>query len=132
MKEETIPVTKETVIGETAKIKIDGYRFVTMTCVELDEKQIDVIYHFDKNLQLKHFRLTSLKDTLIPSISVVYQSAFLVENEMQDLFGVHFDNLFIDYRRTLYFEGETSAVPFCKFTVKRTDKAAPAGIQAET
>ena len=132
MKEETIPVTKETVIGETAKIKIEGYRFVTMTCVELDENQVDVIYHFDKNLQLKHFRLTVSKDTLIPSISVVYQSAFLVENEIQDLFGIHFDNLFIDYRRTLYLGGETIAAPFCKFTVKRTDKSAPAAIQAET
>jgi len=131
MKEETIPVTKETVIGETAKIKIEGYRFITMTCVELDENQVDLIYHFDKNLQLKHFRFTALKDTVIPSISVVYQSAFLVENEIQDLFGMHFDNLSIDYRRTLYFEGETSAVPFCKFTVKRTDKYAPAVIQAE-
>ena len=131
MKEETIPVTKETVIGETAKIKIEGYRFITMTCVELDENQVDLIYHFDKNLQLKHFRFTALKDTVIPSISVVYQSAFLVENEIQDLFGMHFDNLSIDYRRTLYFEGETSAVPFCKFTVKRTDKSAPAAIQAE-
>lgn len=132
MKEETIPVTKETIVGETAKIKIEGYRFITMTCVELDENQVDLIYHFDKDLQLKHFRFTALKDTIIPSISIVYQSAFLVENEIQDLFGMHFDNLAIDYRRTLYFEGETSAVPFCKFTVKRTDKSAPAAIQAET
>lgn len=132
MKEETIPVTKETVIGETAKIKIEDYRFVTMTCVELDEKQVDVIYHFDKNLQLKHFRLTVSKDTVIPSISVVYQSAFLVENEIQDLFGIHFENLLIDYRRTLYLDGETSATPFCKFTVKRTDKTEPAEKQAET
>jgi ech hydrogenase subunit D len=132
MKEETILVTKETVIGETAKIKIDGYRFVTMTCVELDENQVDVIYHFDKNLQLKHFRFTVPKDTLIPSISVVYQSAFLAENEIQDLFGIHFDNLIIDYRRTLYFEGETSAVPFCKFTVKRKEKSESSAMPAET
>jgi Ni,Fe-hydrogenase III component G len=37
--------------------------------------------------------LTVPKDTLVPSISPVYFAAFLVENEIQDLFGIRFQGL---------------------------------------
>jgi len=122
VKDEIISVSPESVIGETAKVKIDGYRFVTLSCVETDEKTVDILYHFDKDLQMKHFRLTAAKDTPVPSISKVYLAAFLVENEIQDLFGIRFDNLAIDYKRTLYLDGETVSAPFCRYTVNRVEK----------
>jgi ech hydrogenase subunit D len=121
MKGEMISVSIDTVVGETAKIKVEGYRFVTMSCAELDQTMIDILYHFDKDLELKHLRLTVPRDTPVPSISLVYFAAFLVENEIQDLFAVRFKGLAIDYERTLYLDEEVKVTPFCKYVVEKTE-----------
>jgi ech hydrogenase subunit D len=52
----------------------------------------------------------------------VYFAAFLVENEIQDLFGIHFKGLVLDYERTLYLDQEEKVTPFCKYSVERSDK----------
>ena len=125
MKGEVICVSADTVVGETAKIKIKGYRFVTMSCAELDESMVDILYHFDKDLKLKHLRLTVSRKAPVPTISSVYFAAFLVENEIQDLFGVRFKGLAIDYERTLYLDEDVKVTPFCKYVVNKTKKEEP-------
>lgn len=112
MRGEVISVSTDTVVGESAKTKAEGYRFVTMTCVKLDETMVDILYHFDKDLEPKHLRLTVSRDTPVPSISTVYFAAFLVENEIQDLFGLRFQQLAINYDRTLYLDEEVKVTPF--------------------
>jgi len=127
MREEVIPISLDTVIGETGRMKAEGYRFVTMSSAELDAERIDILYHFDKNLTMKHLRLTVAKDTQVPSISSVYLAALLVENEIQDLFGLRFKGLAIDFNRTLYLDEEIKTTPLCRYTVTQANKgdAAP-------
>jgi len=122
MIDQVISVSNETVVDETAKMKFEGYRFVTMSCFMLDETTVQLLYHFDKNLELRHLRFSVTLETLIPSISRVYSSAFLVENEIQDLFGVHFQGITVDYERTLYLDEEVKAPPFCGFTARKSAK----------
>jgi len=117
---QVIAISPENVVGETAKMKVEGYRFVTLSCVELDETTVDILYHFDREFQLKHLRLTVPKDAPVPSISPVYFAAFLVENEIQDLFGIRFQGLAIDYDRTLYLDEDVKKTPFCKYVVIKT------------
>ena len=117
MREEVIPISLDTVIGETGRMKAEGYRFVTMSSAELDAERIDILYHFDKNLTMKHLRLTVTKATHVPSISSVYLAALLVENEIQDLFGLRFKGLAIDFNRTLYLDEEIKTTPLCRYTV---------------
>jgi ech hydrogenase subunit D len=117
---EVIAISSESVVGETAKMKVEGFRFVTLSCVEIDATTVDLLYHFDREFQLKHLRLTVPKDAPVPSISPVYFAAFLVENEIQDLFGLRFHGLAIDYDRTLYLEEEVKKTPFCKYVVIKT------------
>jgi ech hydrogenase subunit D len=68
---------------------------------------------------LKHFKLSIAKGVPVPSITPVYYAAFLVENEIQDLFGIAFEGLALDYERTLYLDEEVRATPFCRFTVAK-------------
>ena len=117
---QVISVSPENVVGEIAKMKVEGYRFVTLSCVEIDETHVDILYHFDREFKLKHLRLTVLKDSPVPSISPVYFAAFLVENEIQDLFSIRFQGLAIDFDRTLYLEEEVKKTPFCKYVVIKT------------
>jgi len=113
-------VSRETLVGEVAKIKVQGYRFVTLSCAQRDEDTFDVFYHFDQNLVLKNLKLSVSRDVTVPSITPVYFAAFLVENEIQDLFGIIFNGLVVDYQRTLYLEKEIKVAPFCWCTVTET------------
>jgi ech hydrogenase subunit D len=117
MLKELLPVGIDNLLGETAAVKMAGYRFVTLTCTAVDENHFDILYHFDRGLELKHLRLTLAAGTAVPSISPIYFAAFLVENEIQDLFGIRFAGLAIDYERTLYGDEKTRVTPFCKYTV---------------
>ena len=122
---EVISVSLDDIIEKVAKKKVEGYRFVTMSCAELDENTIDILYHLDKDLKLIHFRLTVPRNATVASISPVYFAAFLVENEMQDLFDIHFTGLVIDYERTLYLEEEVKITPFCKYSISKANKESP-------
>jgi len=123
---EVIAVSLDDVIEKIAKKKIEGYRFVTMSCAELDENNVDILYHLDKDFRLINFRLTVQRNAAVPSISPVYFAAFLVENEMQDLFDIRFTGLVIDYERTLYLEEEVKITPFCKYSISKANKESPA------
>ena len=128
MREEIVPVSAEALVGEVAKLKVNGYRLVTLSCTELDAATLDVLYHFDKNLDLKHLRLTVPKSEKVPSISPVYFAALLVENEIQDFFGLRFEGLLVDYQGMLYLEEEALKTPYCRFSLRT---AAPSAVQTE-
>ncbi len=125
MREAIIPVPAEALVGEAAKLKVQGYRLVTLSCTELDETSIDILYHFDKDLVLKHLRLTARKGEPVPSISPVYFAALLVENEIQDFFGLTFEGLVVDFKGMLYLEEEAIKMPYCRFSLRAS--ATPAG-----
>lgn len=122
MREQVNQIDADALIGEAAKLKVQGYRLVTLTCVEIDEKRVDILYHFDRNLALRHLRLTVAKTTPVPSISPVYFAALLVENEIQDFFGLRFEGLVLDFKGSLYLEEEALKTPFCRFSVRNAEK----------
>jgi ech hydrogenase subunit D len=127
MREEIMTVSAAALVGEVAKLKVLGYRLVTLSCTEIDAATLDILYHFDKDLGLTHLRLTAPKSGTIPSISPVYFAALLVENEIQDFFGLRFEGLLVDYRGTLYLEEEAFKTPYCRFSTRTAEKSeAPA------
>ena len=139
MRETITPVTRETLVGEAAKLKIEGYRLVTLSCTEIDTDTLDLLYHFDKDLALTHLRLAVAKTESVPSLSPVYCAALLIENELQDLFGLRFQGLVVDYQGTLYLEEEALKTPFCRFSLRQGEEVVepvdpghgPAGTQTE-
>jgi ech hydrogenase subunit D len=127
MKEPVIPVTIQTLVGDAAKAKAEGCRFVTLSCLDVDENNLEILYHFDRNLRLKHLRLRAPKGSSVPSISPVYFAATLVENEIQDLFGIRFEGLAIDYQGTFYLEEDAQKRPFCRLSIQSRERQAPVG-----
>ncbi|MGA2447767.1 MAG: NADH-quinone oxidoreductase subunit C [Polyangiaceae bacterium] len=108
-----VPVLSlEGVVAHAQLVKDRGLRLVAMTAVERDERSVDVLYHFGRDLVLEHSRLTVAKGATVPSISGVFFAALLVENEIQDQFGLTFDGLVLDYHRTLLLDGDVTEVPF--------------------
>jgi Ni,Fe-hydrogenase III component G len=104
-------VTLDTVVGEVMNMKNDGQRLVTFSTYQADEGKIGILYHFDKELVTTHLRLVADMDKPIPSVSGVYFSALLVENEIRDQWDVVFDGLVLDFNRTLLLDPEVTQVP---------------------
>lgn len=123
---ESTPVTPAQIVAEVTKLKAEGYRLVTMTSVEIDAENMEILYHFDKDLVLKNLRLTIKKGGTMPSISGVLFTAFLVENEIRDQFGITFDGLVLDYQGKLLNETVQTATssPFCRMQVKSSGTVA--------
>ena len=115
---EATPITLEDVRATAREMLDSGWRFVTQTAVDLGETGFDLLYHYDRDLELRNYRLTVPKGTAIPSITSIYFTAVLVENENRDLFGLTYDGLVLDFNRTLYLEeaGDPMFAPFCKIS----------------
>ncbi len=99
--QEITPIGKDELVGATAELFAEGYRFVHVCCTTL-ESSYELTYSFDKAYRLKNLRITVTPDEEVPSISVIYPNAFLYENELHDLFGLIIRNIVVDYHGTLY------------------------------
>jgi ech hydrogenase subunit D len=115
---EATPITLDEVRDLAGRMFAGGWRHVTQTVVDRGEQGIDILFHYDKDLVRKDFRLNVPKGTVIPSISGIYFAALLIENENRDLFGLEYDGLALDFNRTLYLEeaGDPINAPFCKIS----------------
>jgi len=110
MQGKVIDVTLDTVVGEVMNMKNEGQRLVTYSAYQ-DGDKLGILYHFDKDLETTHLRLTADMDKPIPSVSGVYFAAMLVENEIRDQWNVEFDGLVLDFNRTLFLDPEVTQVP---------------------
>ena len=115
---ESTPITLEEVRSSAKKMHDDGWRLVTHTVIDRGDEGFDILFHYDKDLVEKHFRLKVARGTVIPSTSDIYFAALLVENENRDLFGLEYDGLILDFNRTLYLDeaDDPMTAPFCEIS----------------
>ena len=107
-------IAKEDLLSVIMEKKNDLWRIVQICCSYVDGIY-EVSYSFAKDLEIVHYRLDVPKGTGVPSISRVYKSAILYENEMRELFGLDVEHIKVDYHNTLYrIDKETPFVPDAK------------------
>ncbi|HML36113.1 MAG TPA: NADH-quinone oxidoreductase subunit C [Bacillota bacterium] len=83
-------------VDRVQDLKDDGYRLGQMCCTKVSEG-FELTYSFDKDHVLTNLRLVIPEEEEIMSITGVYWAAFIYENEMQDLFGVKFKHMALNY-----------------------------------
>jgi len=95
-----IPVPQ--LLAEAQKMSEAGYRLVQIGATSLGGGfQVD--YSFDKDYHFVDLRVEIIPEKeSLPSISPVYWSAFLYENEIQDLFGIPVKGMAVDYKNNFY------------------------------
>ncbi len=103
---EATSVKLEEVLSMAKACKAAGQRLLAMTFLMPTEDTVDILYHFDTDLHMIHYRLSVSREERVPSISSVYFCAMLYENEACDQYGVQFDGLVLDYQGSLYFDAD--------------------------
>lgn len=104
---EVIPASPEGIQKIAADMKADGCRLVVITCTAA-VVEYDLTYTFDKNNELRHYRMTVADGAVIPSVGASYGGAFVYENEIHDLYGFVFEGMTIDFQGTFI----RTSVPF--------------------
>jgi ech hydrogenase subunit D len=114
MIENLFELPKEQLLQQAQTMKYEDYRFVTASCIDTADGYLDVIYHFDKDLKLKNFRVKVKKGEEIESISKIFLPAVLVENEMKELFGLKVTGILIDYGGHMLLSDDDLGNPMAK------------------
>jgi ech hydrogenase subunit D len=117
--QELILVNKDSLLAKIYSYSAEGYRLVQIHCSVVDEG-LELNYSFDKDCHFVNLRMIIDKEDEISSISGIYWSAFLYENEMADLYGVKIKNMAIDYQGNM-FQSSVKA-PFTAVKKNETDK----------
>ncbi len=95
-------VTADTILKEAQAMKLEQYRLIQICATKVGEDNFELLYTFGDRLAEAHLRFVTDGKSPIPSISHLYWPAFLYENEIHDLYGIHVDNMAVDYRGGLY------------------------------
>lgn len=95
------PIGVGDVVAKATEAKKSGHRLVQIGCTKIGD-DFEIIYVYDKDYKLLNYRITVKADVTIPSISSVYFGAFVYENEIHDLYGLHVSGINIDFKGTFY------------------------------
>ena len=114
-------ITPEQLINETQAMFDADYRLVTATCVD-EIEQFRIIYSFDRETELVNLEVAIGKEDELPSISGVYLCAFLVENEIKELFGVNITDIAVDLGGHLYMIEGADPHPMTRKAEKKAAK----------
>jgi NADPH-dependent glutamate synthase beta subunit-like oxidoreductase/ActR/RegA family two-component response regulator len=130
-------VSKSELITEIQKMLALNYRFGTASCLDLGDR-FEVIYHFEQGVDLANIRVHIGKNDSLPSISHIYLSASLIENEMKELFGINIVGSIIDFKggmlhgqespKATMFRAIPIVVKLPERLIARCSKACPAGV----
>ncbi|WP_319378595.1 NADH-quinone oxidoreductase subunit C [uncultured Methanocorpusculum sp.] len=111
------PINPADVQKTAGTMKNGGYRLVVVTCTPADEGYY-ITYSFEKETDLRHYRITVAKGMKIPSIGSSYGGAFVYENEIHDLYGFEFEGMSLDFGGTFI----KTSVPY---PFKKKEQPAP-------
>ena len=95
-KTENIMAEKSEMFNRLNDLKAQGARLITITALD-HGNEIEYIYNFSLNLDVINFHVKTPRKEPMPSITSIYPSAFIFENEIQDLFKIQVSGISVDF-----------------------------------
>lgn len=95
-------ITVEELVPTMQQRKADGWSYIQMLAVRVDAG-VDLVYTLVKDNVMEDIKIVDIApETEVPSITDMYLSAFVFENEAHDLFGVKITGIAIDFKGNFY------------------------------
>ena len=88
-------------LNKIKEIKTDGGRLIQICATKIEESY-EILYTFGRDYDVRHVKIVIEPATHVPSITDIFEGAYLYENEMHDLFGIAIDGINHDYKGRLY------------------------------
>ena len=97
---------------EASIMKANGWRFIQTHAVNSDDG-VDLYYSFMKDGHVRNYKIEGVKkDQPVQSITNLFLSAFVFENEARELFGVDMRDIAIDFKGAMYAPAESEPMTF--------------------
>ncbi len=108
-------ISKDQLLAEVKKYADSKAKFVTGVCSELGDK-LEVTYYFNASpgMDMSALRFVVGKDEEVPSMTGIYLTAVLIENEMKELFGLQVKDLAIDFGGHMLLAQDSPVLPMLK------------------
>lgn len=117
------PIAADKLCAAVSAFATEGYRLVHITCAKIGDT-FELTWAFDREYHYEGLRLVLPDSTvLVPSISNIFWTAFLYENEIHDLFGLTFSGMNVDYKGNFYRTGMTA--PFAQSPIPASPGGKP-------
>jgi NADPH-dependent glutamate synthase beta subunit-like oxidoreductase len=139
IKTEDLSVGKIDIFLRLNELKAQNARFQTITTLDHGE-ELEVIYNFERGTDEVNLHVRTPKKEPIPSITGVFPSAFIAENEVQEHFNVKVSGINVDFGgRMMKIEGAVEVTllkpaigpePFIKRFYGRCREECPARVNA--
>jgi ech hydrogenase subunit D len=95
-------------MAEAGELARGGWRLALINATAVlpeagaEEGAVELCWSFERGGRLVHLRRRVAHGEAVPSLSGLYGSAFLYENEIRELFGVEVTGLLVDFKGELY------------------------------
>jgi ech hydrogenase subunit D len=102
-----LTISKSDLLTKVKELIGSGNRLVLITCSKEPSgkekaQKFELTYSFDKDYDMTSLRFDLAPGEEVPSITPVYDGAYLYENEIHDLFGIKVVGINIDFKGTFY------------------------------
>jgi ech hydrogenase subunit D len=116
-------IGKGDLLAEVKKAADAKERFVTAVCNDLGDK-LEVTYYFNKSpgMEMYGLRIAVGKDEDVPSLTGIYLTAVLIENEMSELFGLKVKDVAIDFGGHMLLAADSPVLPMLKDKAPAAEK----------
>jgi len=94
-------VAASDLIEKVRNLKAEGCRLVQI-CARKVSEGFEILYSFDKDVELLNFKVTIPEEEEIQSITGEYWYGFVYENELHDLFGIKVKHIALDFGGNFY------------------------------
>jgi NADH:ubiquinone oxidoreductase subunit C len=108
-------IGKDQLLQEAQRRADSKERFVTGVCSDLGDK-LEVTYYFvaKPGAGMSALRFCVGKDESVPSMTGIYLTAALTENELKELFGLKVKDIAIDFGGHMLLAQDSPVLPMLK------------------
>jgi ech hydrogenase subunit D len=114
--ENELVVNKDQLIAEVKKKQAEKARFIMATCLDSGDK-FEILYTFEPAeavVPLSQIRVLMPKNEVLPSITGVYSSAVVVENEITGDFKIEISGMALDFNKLIMQTKDSMQFPLTK------------------
>ncbi len=100
-------------LTEGKRFKDEGYRLAQLHPILERDDSITLVYTFVKSAEIVNLKVKGIEKgiTEVPSVTELFITAFVFENEAHDLFGVNVVGNLLDFKGKFYAFGEGVEAP---------------------
>lgn len=100
-----VDITPDVLLDKVTILQYKEWRLMQICATKTGEDHYEVLYTFGHGYKMFSYRIAITGEDRVTSITSIYPIAYLYENEIHDLFGIHMDLINVDFKGQMFRVG---------------------------